>query len=55
MGKIIASIECIIRAYYHHTNQATPSQAVFGIDMILNLVSVLDWRVITVEKQHTRR
>ena len=30
---------------------ATPGQAVFGIDMLFNLMSVVDWRVVTAAKK----
>ena len=30
---------------------ATPDQAVFGRDMLFNLASVIDWQVVTPEKQ----
>ena len=40
-----------IRASYHFTIMVTPVQAVFGRDMIFNLVSVLDWKVVIAEKQ----
>ena len=40
-----------IRASYQRTIQATPGQAVFSICNIFNLKSVVDWRVITTEKQ----
>ena len=35
------------RASYHCTIIATPGQAVFGRDMLFNLVSIVDWRVVT--------
>ena len=35
---------------YHHTIGYTPVQAVFGKDIIFNLASVVDWRVITAKK-----
>ena len=50
-GEILASIPWEIRAYYHHTIQATPGQVVFGRDVIFNLASVVDWQVINSEKQ----
>ena len=50
-GETLASIAWDIRASYHHTIQATPGQYVFGRDMILNIASAVDWRVITAGKQ----
>ena len=39
-------------ASYHCTIMATPGQAVFGIYMLFNLASVLDWQFVTTKKQH---
>ena len=50
-GESLASIAWVIKAYYHHTIMATPGQAVFGRYMIFNFTSVVDWKVITAEKQ----
>ena len=47
----IAYIVWEIRASYNITIQATHGQAVFGGEMIFNLASVIDWRVITDSKQ----
>ena len=30
---------------------ATPGQAIFGIDMLFKLASVVDWKVVTAAKQ----
>ena len=49
-GETLSSISWAIRAYYHLTIQATPGQYVFGRDMIFNLASAGDWRVITSRK-----
>ena len=46
-GENLASIAWDIRNFYHCTIQATPSQSVFGRDMIFNLTSVIYWIVIT--------
>ena len=46
-GETLADVACAIRASYHCTIMATPGQAVFGRDMLFNLVSVIDWRVVT--------
>ena len=50
-GETLAYIAWAIRASYHHTIKATPDQPVFGRDMISNVTSVVDWRVITAGKQ----
>ena len=49
LGETLTYISWAIRASYHHTIMITPGQAVFGKDMIFNLASVVDWRVITAE------
>ena len=50
LGETLASIEWMRTASYQHTIQATPGQAVFCIDMIFNLMSVIDQQVITYGK-----
>ena len=50
-GVILASVEWYIRAYYHRTVGFTPSQVVFGIYMLYNLMSIVDWSVVTASKQ----
>ena len=50
-GETISSIAWAIRAFYCRTIQATSDQAVFGREMIFNLVLVVDWRVIIPGKQ----
>ena len=42
-GETLASRAWAMQAYYHRTIMATPGQAVFGIYMLLNLDSVVDW------------
>ena len=42
---------CEIRDSYHCTIMATPGQDVFGKYMLFNLVSVVDWQVVTAENQ----
>ena len=37
-GEILASIEWATRASYHHTIITTPGQALFGRDILFNLV-----------------
>ena len=50
-GETLASIAWAIRAYYQCTILSTPGQAVFGRDMLFDLVSVIHWRVATSAKQ----
>ena len=50
-GDTLASIAWEIRASYHHTIMAMPVQAVFGIDILFNLASVVDWRFAIAAKQ----
>ena len=47
----LSSIACTIREFYRRTVEDTPGQAVFSRDMIFNLVSFIDWQVITSKKQ----
>ena len=52
-GENLESIAWKIRASYHHTIMATPSQAVFVRDMIFNLAPVVYWQVVaTVKMRH---
>ena len=51
LGENLASIAWAIRAFYHRTIMNTPGQAVFGRDMLFNLASVIEWRVVTATKQ----
>ncbi len=50
-GEILSSIAWAIRASYHSTHQATPAQMVFGRDMIFNLKSLINWKVVSARKQ----
>ena len=51
-GETLASIAWEIRASYHLTIMATPSQSIFGRDILFNCASVVDWRVVNTAKQH---
>jgi hypothetical protein len=51
VGGILSSIAWAIRASYHSTLQATPSQIVFGRDMLCNLESVINWKETSSRKQ----
>ena len=46
-----SAVAWAIRASHHSTLDATPAQLVFGRDMIFNLATVVDWRVISARKQ----
>ena len=46
-GETLATIAWAIIASYHRTIMATPGQTFFGRDMLFNLKSVVDWRVVT--------
>ena len=50
-GEKLASIAWAIRASYHRTIVSTPGEAVFGIYMLFNSASVVDWRVVATAKQ----
>ena len=47
----LSSISWFVKASYHRTIQAMPGQDFFGRDMIFNLASVIEWRVMTALKQ----
>ena len=47
----LASIAWVIRASYHSTIMVTAGKAIFDIDMLSNLASVVDWQVATAAKQ----
>ena len=49
---IIAAVGFAMRASVHTTNEATPSQLVFGRDAILNVNFKADWEYIRLRKQH---
>jgi Integrase core domain. len=46
-GEILSSIAWEIRASYHSMLGVTPAQLVFGCDMIFNIKTIIDWRMIT--------
>ena len=50
-SETLTSIAWEIRASYHRTIMAALRQAVFVRDMIFNLASVVDWRVLTSAKE----
>ena len=49
-SETLASISWEIRASYHRAVMATPIQAVFGRDMLCNLMPVVNWQVVTAAK-----
>ena len=51
LGKTLASIAWSIRDSYYRNKMATQGEAVFVIDMIFSLVSVVDWQVFIAAKQ----
>jgi hypothetical protein len=50
-SSFLAAIARAIRSTYHTTLHATPTQLVFGWDMILNIKFKADWAIINAEKQ----
>jgi len=50
-GEILSSVAYAIRASYHSTLGNTPSQLVFGRDMLFNLNTIIDWKLISAKKQ----
>ena len=51
-GSILASVAWAIRASYNSTTQATPAQLVFGRDMMFNISSLVNWKDLSLRKQH---
>ena len=50
-GGVLSATMFAMRATYHTTTQATPSQLVFGRDAILNIKFEADWNLIRQPKQ----
>ena len=50
-GETLVSISWVIIDSYSCTIIATPGQSVFGMDMLFNVASVIDWQVVTTVKQ----
>ena len=50
-GEILTSVAWAIRASHHSTFNATPSQLVFGRDMIFNLSTIINWQTTLNNKQ----
>ena len=46
-GSTLASVFQLIRASYNRTLGFTPDQAVFGREMLFNLISIVYWRIVT--------
>ena len=49
--EILAAEAFTVRSTYHRTKEKNPRQLVFGIDMILPINHVADWRYIHQHKQ----
>ena len=49
-GETLSYTSWEIRASYKCTVKTTPGQYIFGRDMIFNLASFVDWKVITAGK-----
>ena len=47
LGVTLASIVWVIMDSCRHIIMVTPGQSVFGRDMLFNLASIIDWRVVT--------
>jgi hypothetical protein len=50
-GEILSTIAWAKRASYHSMLGATPVQLVFRRDMIFNIKTIIDWRMITAHEQ----
>ena len=48
-GKL-ASFKWAIRSSYHHTLGCAPGKSVFVIYVLFNLISIVDWRILTARK-----
>ena len=46
-GEILATVVWEVREYCHCTLSFTPGQVIFGRGMLFNLMSIVDWCVIT--------
>ena len=46
-GEALDTVAWAIRYFYHHNLGFTPSQAVFGRDMLFNLTPIADCHVVT--------
>ena len=50
-AEVLSSVAWAIRASYHSTLQSTPSQLVFGRDMLFNIKKTINWKLITNNKR----
>ncbi len=50
-SELLASMAWAICSTHHTTLKATPSQLVFGRDMLLNVKFIADWESIRLRKQ----
>ena len=50
-GSILAYVAWAIRASYNSVTQATPTQLVFGRDMMFNISFLINWKDISLRKQ----
>ena len=51
-GELLASVAWAIRSTHHTTLQASPTQLVFGRDMLLDMKFIADWEAIRLKKQN---
>ena len=50
-GEILSSLAWAVRASYNTATQATPSQLVFGRDMLFNMKALINWKALSIRKQ----
>ena len=50
-AELLASVAWDIRSTYHTTLQASPTQLVFGRDMLLDMKFIADWEVIRLKNK----
>ena len=51
-GSLLASAAWAIRASYNSATNSTPGQLVFGRDMMFNIKSLINWKLLASRKQH---
>jgi len=50
-GEILSSLAWAVRASYNTAAQATPSQLVFGRNMLFNMKALINWKALSIWKQ----
>ena len=50
-GSILSSVAWAVRSSHNNTTDAKPAQLVFGRDMMFNLITLLNWKELSIQKQ----